>query len=153
MKNQEPTTFAFGEVQLSYKKKRKSKFDSIRSSKDVEWILRKIFPKSQINFREHFYALYLNNQNKVVGYQLISLGGITQTVIDIRILFSGAILCNSVGLIICHNHPSGKLKPSEQDLKITKKIAKACEILDIKLLDHIIITDKTYLSFSDDCLL
>ncbi|MFY0602949.1 MAG: JAB domain-containing protein [Flavobacteriaceae bacterium] len=151
MEKQNATSNTFGEVQLSYKKKLQIQFRSIKSSNDASKVIRQILPISQINYREHFYALYLNNKNEVIGYHLISIGGITATMVDIRILLQGALLCNSVGMIlIFHNHPSGKTNPSKADIALTEKISKACETIDLKLLDHIIITEDSYYSFADN---
>ncbi len=85
------------------------------------------------------------------GIYQLSSGGITGTVVDIRLLFAVVLKSISVGIILCHNHPSGKLKPSETDIQITRKIKNASEYLDIKLLDHLILTpDGSYFSFADN---
>lgn len=102
---------------------------------------------------EEFWVLYLNNSNKVVSKQQISKGGLTATVVDIRLLYKKALEFASVGMIVCHNHPSGKLEPSVADKQLTQKIKEAGITLDIKLLDHLIITEKGYFSFADDGIL
>jgi DNA repair protein RadC len=102
---------------------------------------------------EEFWVLYLNNSNKVVSKQQISKGGLTATVVDIRLLYKRALEFASVGMIVCHNHPSGKLDPSVADKQLTQKIKEAGITLDIKLLDHLIITEKGYFSFADDGIL
>lgn len=99
---------------------------------------------------EEFWVLFLNNSNKVLAKTQISKGGLTATVVDIRLLFKRAIELASVGIIVCHNHPSGKLKPSQADKQLTEKIKLAGLTLDIKLLDHLIITEKWYFSFADE---
>lgn len=99
---------------------------------------------------EEFWVLYLNNSNKVMYKFQLSKGGITGTIVDIRLIFKTALEQNAVGLILCHNHPSGKTTPSEADKNITQKLKLAGEQLDIKVLDHIIITEKSYLSFRDE---
>jgi len=148
------TTFSIenqvGEIELSYKKHISVGISKITTSKDVETFIRQILPLEQINYKEHFYVLYLNNSNQILGYQLLSIGGITSTVVDIRILLQGALLVNSVGLILCHNHPSGSTKPSISDRELTHKIEKASQTLDIQLLDHLIITENSYFSFADN---
>ncbi len=118
----------------------------ITSSKDAFAILQPVI--GELN-HEEFWALYLNNSNKVLGKEQISKGGITATVVDIRLLFKKAFELSCVAIIVCHNHPSGKLKPSNSDRKLTEKIEKAGVTLDIKLLDHLIITQKDYFSFAD----
>lgn len=153
MKTSALPLFSIGEVKLSYQKRQQSPFQKIASSSDADTCFRAIFPCEQINYREHMYVLYLNNSNEVLGYQLLSIGGITATIVDIRVLMQGALLLNAIAIILCHNHPSNKLKPSESDIQLTKKAAKSAEILDIKLLDHIIITEDNYYSFSDEGIL
>ena len=102
---------------------------------------------------EEFWVLYLNNSNTVLAKQQISKGGLTQTTVDVRLVFKKAIELFGVGIIICHNHPSGKLQPSQADIQLTQKIKDAGMSLDIQLLDHLIITEKTYFSFADEGIL
>ena len=99
---------------------------------------------------EEFWVLYLNNSNKVLSKFQISKGGITATLVDVRLLFKKAIEIGAVAIIICHNHPSGKINPSTEDKNLTKKIKLGGMSLDIKLLDHLIITEKSYFSFADN---
>lgn len=142
--------FVINEVQLSYKRKHKLDFEKIVSSQSASDCIREIFPSEQICYREHMYVLYLDNSNNILGYQLLSVGGITGTLADIRIILQGALLINAVGLILFHNHPSGNLTPSNADILLTQKVEKACKTIDIKLLDHIIITENSYYSFADN---
>ncbi|MGH1384321.1 JAB domain-containing protein [Kordia sp.] len=139
-----------GEIQLHYTKQQNVELEKITSSRQVNECIRKFFPIEQINHREHMYALYLNNSNRITGYYLISIGGITGTLVDIRVVLQAALLSNSVAMIMVHNHPSGTLKPSGADKAITKKIQNAGEMLDIKLIDHLIITEDNYYSFADE---
>lgn len=99
---------------------------------------------------EEFWVLFLNNSNKVIYKTQISKGGITGTVVDIRIVFKLALEHNATSIILSHNHPSGKLQASEADIQITKKMKEAGKNLDIQILDHIIITEKSYYSFVDE---
>lgn len=99
---------------------------------------------------EEFWVLFLNNSNKVLAKHQVSKGGLTATVVDVRLLFKRALELASVAMIICHNHPSGKLTPSEADKQLTQKIKNAGLTLDVKLLDHLIITEKDYFSFADE---
>ncbi|WP_291131082.1 RadC family protein [Flavobacterium sp. UBA7682] len=99
---------------------------------------------------EEFWVLYLNNANKVIYKSQLSKGGITGTVVDVRLIFKMALEHNATAIILSHNHPSGKLLASDADRDITKKLKFAGEQLDIKVLDHIIITEKGYLSFQDE---
>ena len=98
---------------------------------------------------EEFWVLYLNNSNKVIHKSQISKGGITGTVVDTRIVFKTAFENHATSIILCHNHPSGKLEPSEPDKQITKKIKAAGDAVCVKVLDHIIVTEKSYFSFQD----
>ena len=99
---------------------------------------------------EEFWVLYLNNSNKVLSKDQLSKGGITATLVDVRLLFKKAIEISAVAIIICHNHPSGNINPSAEDKVLTKKIKEGGLSLDIKLLDHLIITEKSYFSFADN---
>jgi DNA repair protein RadC len=122
----------------------------IKSSKGVFNIMQPIIGEL---IHEEFWVLYLNNSNKVLVKKQLSKGGITGTMVDVRLIFKRAVELTSVGIIVCHNHPSGKLRPSEADKNLTKKIKEAGKTLDIKLLDHIIITQKEYFSFADNGIL
>ncbi|MGN7864215.1 RadC family protein [Chryseobacterium sp.] len=102
---------------------------------------------------EEFWAIFLNNSNKVIHISQLTQGGISQSVVDVRVLFKTALDHFSTGIIIAHNHPSGSLKPSREDLNITQKIKEAGNTLSIQLLDHLIITQDSYFSFSDSGLL
>lgn len=102
---------------------------------------------------EEFWAIFLNRSNKVIHFAQLTQGGINQSIVDIRVLFKTALDHFSTGIIIAHNHPSGSLQPSREDIEITKKIKTAGETLNIQLLDHLIITQNSYFSFSDDGLL
>ncbi|MCB7481241.1 RadC family protein [Christiangramia sediminis] len=102
---------------------------------------------------EEFWIIYLNNSNKVIEQFQISKGGITGTLVDVRITLKKALEVGAVSIILVHNHPSGNLKASEADKQLTKKLKTAAESLDIKVLDHIIVTEKSYLSFADEGML
>ncbi|HET8804125.1 MAG TPA: DNA repair protein RadC [Aequorivita sp.] len=102
---------------------------------------------------EEFWILYLNNSNKIIKSAQLSKGGITGTIVDVRLAFKEALQLGAVGIILAHNHPSGTLKPSQADIQLTKKLKMAGESLDIKVLDHLIITEKAYFSFADENML
>lgn len=102
---------------------------------------------------EEFWIIYLNNSNKVIQKNQLSKGGITGTLVDVRLVLKNALEVSATGLILAHNHPSGTLKPSEADKQITNKLKTAAESLDIKVLDHLIITENAYFSFADEGLL
>ena len=102
---------------------------------------------------EEFWAIFLNQSNKVIHISQLTQGGINQSIVDIRILFKNALDHFATGIIVAHNHPSGNLKPSSEDIHITKKIKEAGNLMNIQLLDHLIITQNSYLSFADENLL
>ena len=122
----------------------------IKCSKDVADIFQPILADL---LHEEFWILFLNRSNKVINRMKLSQGGISGTVTDVRLAMKKAIECLASGIIVCHNHPSGNLNPSESDSKITQKIKEAGNLLDIQLLDHLIISDKDYYSFADNGLI
>lgn len=102
---------------------------------------------------EEFHIIYLNNSNKVINRLQLSKGGITGTLVDVRLAFKMALEHGATSIILCHNHPSGNLNPSSADKQLTTKLKTAGESLDIKILDHLIVTEKSYFSFADEGLL
>lgn len=126
------------------------KITKISSSKNVFELLQ---PKMGELPHEEFWIVFLNNSNTVLHAGQISKGGITGTLVDVRLVLKQSLELGAVGLILTHNHPSGTLRPSEADKQITRKLKVAAEALDIKVLDHIIITQKEYFSFADEGLL
>jgi len=126
----------------------------LKSSSAVYDLLYGIYNPNTIRCQEEFIVIYLNNSNRVIGTQKISKGGIIATVVDTRLILGTALKSLSTGIIISHNHPSGNREPSENDKQLTSKLKNACNLLDIKLLDHIIVTpDDGYFSFADESLL
>jgi DNA repair protein RadC len=99
---------------------------------------------------EEFWVIFLNNSNKVISKAQLSKGGITGTIVDVRLVYKLALENGATGLILCHNHPSGNSQPSEADKEITKKLKLAGDSLDVKVLDHLIITETKYYSFVDE---
>ncbi len=124
----------------------------ISQSRDVNDYIRKVYPVP-IDIREAMVILFLNNSNRTLGYSIASIGGLTGTLVDVRLVLRDALLTQSTGLILIHNHPSGTLKPSQSDINITNKVKKAAELMDIKVLDHLILTEDDYFSFADDGIL
>lgn len=122
----------------------------ISSSKNVFDLMQ---PKLVDLPHEEFWVVYLDNANKVIDKQQISKGGLTSTLVDVRLIYKRAIELAAIGIIICHNHPSGKVDPSHSDIELTQQIKEAGITLNIKLLDHIIIGKKKYFSFADEAIL
>lgn len=141
--------YKVGEVELSYKPKFKN-LHKIISSEDAYKYLLPTYKEGTICYKEYFKVLFLNQANQVLGYTLISEGGITETSVDVRVILQAALLTNSVALVLAHNHPSGNLKPSQEDIKITKQVKDAAQLMRIRVLDHLILTDTGYYSFSDE---
>jgi DNA repair protein RadC len=102
---------------------------------------------------EEFWILYLNQSNKVIDKWLASKGGITSTLVDVRLVLKKALELSATGIILSHNHPSGKREPSQSDRDLTQKMMEAAKVMDIKVLDHLIVTDKSYYSFADEGIL
>jgi DNA repair protein RadC len=152
MKNQQ--LFTIAEVTLSYKSKVKaSERPKVTSSKDAYNYFKETWNPDTIEHVEEFKILLMNRSNSVLGIMVVSKGGISGSIADIRIIFQAAIKANASGLIICHCHPSGNLNPSESDIKLTQKIKEAGNLMDIQLLDHLILTSENYYSFVDNALI
>jgi DNA repair protein RadC len=126
------------------------KLEKITSSHSVFDIMQPILGELP---HEEFWILYLNNSNKVIQKNQLSKGGITGTLVDVRLVLKNALETGATALVLCHNHPSGTLKPSQADKDITQKLKAAAQSLDIKVLDHLIVTEKAYFSFSDENLM
>ena len=119
----------------------------VTSSRDVADIFNPLLGDLEY---EEFWILLLNRSNKVISRFMTSMGGLTSTIIDVRSIMRKALDKAATGMILCHNHPSGNLLPSDADLSITRKIRDAGVIMDVKVLDHLIITQKSYYSFADN---
>ena len=138
------------EIEISYRPANSRK-SIITSSLDAYNELIDFFPEETISLHEKFVVMYLNRANRVLGVYELSKGGITSTSVDLRLLLSVALKTVSTGIILCHNHPSGNLKPSANDLEITNRIKEACGLMDIKLLDHLIVAaDRHYNSLAEE---
>lgn len=122
----------------------------IRSSKDVSDIFQPLL--SDLH-HEEFWVLYLNRANRVIDRMKLSQGGISGTVTDMRLILKKAVELLASGIIVCHNHPSGNLSPSESDTRITTRLKEAGSLMDIQLLDHVIISGRDYYSFADNGLI
>lgn len=136
------------EITLKYKSGEFQKI-SIKDSSEAADLFRKFYDADLIEYREEFLLLLLNRANKTLGYVKVSTGGITGTVADPRIMLTTALISGACSIMISHNHPSGSLYPSNQDIELTKRIAAGAALIDIKLMDHIIITPDSYYSFAD----
>jgi len=137
-------------LRIVYSKKQNAKDrNKITGSDAVYKLLLEIWSK-QIDTREEIIILLLDRSNNVLGYHVLSMGGITGTVADLRLLFGVALKSLATSVILAHNHPSGNLNPSQSDITLTKKVKEAGNIMDIQLLDHLIVTKDGYYSFMDE---
>lgn len=140
------------EISVSYSHTYKRKI-KVTGADTAHKTLRKMWDTNLLNIQEQFCVLFLNNSNEVVGFRCLSSGTLTASLVDFKILFGLACKSLSSAIIIAHNHPSGKLQPSQGDINVTKKIKEAGKMLDIKLLDHIILTQNDYFSLNDNNLI
>jgi DNA repair protein RadC len=143
------------EITVAYKnKKQNTQCPAITSSADAAIYIIDGFDQNTIGMKEQFVVLYLNSANYIIGLYRASSGGLSGTVADIRIILSIGLKVLASSMIIAHNHPSGTLKPSSNDIELTSKIKQAAKLMDIKLLDHLIIVpNNQFFSFGDEGLI
>ncbi|MCJ7820953.1 MAG: JAB domain-containing protein [Bacteroidales bacterium] len=123
----------------------------IKSSQDAADYLRLMYDEDTLEVSESVVVVYMNRSNNSIGWFKVSQGGISGSVIDVRLILATALKCLSSGMIICHNHPSGNTQPSDADVRITQKLKEAGSLMDIQLLDHIILTPEgSHYSFADE---
>ena len=137
------------EIKVSYTSGNRDKV-KITNSKDSYELLLSCWSHKTIELQEEFKVLLLNRNNQVLGIYPLSKGGVSGTVVDAKLVFSVALKCNASSIVIAHNHPSGNLKPSEADIRLTQKLKEAGNYLDVKVLDHIILSIEGYYSFADE---
>jgi len=139
-----------GEIQAKYIRLGQHNAVKISSSEDVNLYVRRFFPV-EIELREAFLCLYLNRANNTLGYTVISIGGISGTLCDPKVIFQHGLLCNASSLILIHNHPSGNIVPSLIDKRLTNKVKAIGDLMDMVVHDHLIISpvDNKYFSFAD----
>ena len=137
------------EIEVVYKRPKLSLMERALNCEDVAENFRKLITKEKLDFKEFFMVALLSQSNHILGFSKISMGATSGTAINIKEILQLAINTNSSGVILCHNHPSGTLNPSENDLSVTRKIKLACNLFDITLHDHVIITSEGHCSFID----
>ena len=142
------SNWAVAELEVNYKPLQSTAVN-ICCSMDAYSVFKEMWDKSLINLQEQFCVLFMNNSNEVIAFRLISTGSLRESSIDLKLILSCALGCRASCIIIAHNHPSGNLEASYTDIKTTKRIKEACEILNLTLLDHLIISNKGYISFMD----
>ena len=124
--------------------------EKITNSRDAAAIFQ---PLLGDHLHEEFWLLFLNRSNTVLGRHALSSGGVTGTVVDPKMIFKAALENRATSIIMCHNHPSGNLKPSEEDLRLTRKLAEAGKLMEIQVVDHLIVSQHGFFSFADEGLL
>ena len=139
-------TFRVREISISYKMT-DIELPENKASSAADIV--EIFKHLQDVNREKFCVLHLTTRNKVIGFEVVALGGVTESMVSIPEIFKSALLHNAVSIVLVHNHPSGDPKPSGADKKVTGAIKEACQILQIRLLDHIIIGEESFFSFAE----
>jgi len=122
----------------------------INSSRDAYEILKSFWNSDTINLYEEFYVLFLDRKNGVIGYRNMNRGSNCGTVVDSKLIFHIGLSLSANSIILSHNHPSGNMQPSREDIKLTKKIRDGAELLDLKVFDHLIICPETYYSMTDE---
>lgn len=142
------------EVELVYKSRIKAADrPKVNTSAKAYEVLLNAWNEDKIELSEQFKILLLNRASRVLGICEVSTGGISSTIVDPKLIFVAALKAHASSLVICHNHPSGNLKPSHEDLSLTKKLKEAGTLLDLPILDHLIISRDGYYSFNDEGLL
>lgn len=137
------------EIELTYKARRKGTV-KLTDSRSVFEFLKEIW-SDDMEVRESFYCVYLTNYNQVLGYLEVCKGGCSSTLVDAKLVFAPALKMLACNVIVAHNHPSGRVNPSQSDLDITERLFQAAKALDIRLIDHVIMaTENNYYSFSDE---
>ncbi len=138
------------EIEISYHNQIKAQdMKSITCSRDACDVLRSVWG-DRMQYVEEFFILLLNKANRVLGFCKIGQGGSSGCVVEVKVIFQAALLSHASSLILAHNHPSGNLKPSEADERLTGKIKEAGKLLDLSVLDHLIMTQECYFSFADE---
>lgn len=139
------------EISVSYRPAISNK-PIVTTALDAYNVFIEFFPVNTIGLQERFLIMYLNNAGRVLGIYPVSVGGVTGTIVDIKLILSVGLKTVASGMMLAHNHPSGSLKPSQADIEVTRKIKDAARLLDIKLLDHIIISpiENDYCSLAAD---
>jgi hypothetical protein len=143
--------FDVPEIKVRFNRSKQKRFEgSIKSPIDTVRFIRKTFQRGSIELQEHFIVVYLNQANRVLGYYKHTIGGINEVTADARLIIAVGLKCTALSMILAHNHPSGNITPSKKDIEFTNSIKKAANSVGIRVLDHLIVTDTSYLSFKDE---
>lgn len=137
------------EIRLSYHFGTAVKI-KISSATSAYSFVKTLYTATDVGYIEYAYALFVNRANVTIGWQKLSQGGTCGTIVDPKVLFVAALKCGAAGIILSHNHPSGNLKPSTEDLRLTKNLKEIGHLLQITVLDHLILTTEGFYSFADN---
>lgn len=138
------------EVEIVYKRPVLDSMSKVTRPEDSVSLFRQVIPPDRIDYKEFFLVALLGRSNHVLGISMIGMGSTSGSAVNIKEIFQLAIKTNATSIILCHNHPSGNLLPSESDIAITRRIKEACKLCDIVLLDHLIITSEGFYSFIEE---
>lgn len=138
------------ELEIQYERPSFDAMSKISNSKDCEKLFRSVFNPNTLDLKESFWVALLNRANKVLGVSLVGVGSVSGCTVNLTEIFQLAITTNASGIVLCHNHPSGQVNPSQADMVLTRRIKDGCKFFDITMLDHLILTRETYFSFVDE---
>ncbi|MCQ2189687.1 MAG: JAB domain-containing protein [Paludibacteraceae bacterium] len=138
------------EIEISYKRGNSVKRDRLTTSGDIFDFALKFYDENIIDYRELCYVILMNNNLRPNGWYKVSEGGLNETLVDPRMILQAALLSNSSVIILVHNHPSGAVRPSRDDDRLTERVRKVCDIMKIKLLDHVIVSTDGFYSYNDE---
>lgn len=138
------------EIAITYSRPPLKKMAKVTCSKDAEAVFRNVADSDRIDYKEFFWVMVMSRSNHVLGVSQIGVGTTSGTEVNVKEVFQLALKTNASGILLCHNHPSGNLTPSQADIQITTKIQSGCKLFDVTLLDHLIITSEGYYSFQDE---
>jgi len=143
------TIFNIPQINVSYSRVRDNS-RIITSSQDAYEVFRDCFNPETVCLYEEFYALFLDRAGQIIGVRLVNRGTATCTPVNSKLIFAIALSCNATSIVLAHNHPSGNLKPSQEDIRLTNRLVEFGKLIDTQILDHLILSDGSYFSFSDD---
>jgi DNA repair protein RadC len=155
MKTQFPSTevLSCAEIEIHYKRPLFSEMKKINHSRDVNELFKEFIDPNVLDVKEFFWVMFLSRANRVLGIATVGCGDVTGVMVNSKEIFQLTLLSHASHIIVAHNHPSGKLTPSQKDKNITRKIQRGVALFDAKLLDHLILTSESYYSFSDEGIL
>lgn len=138
-----------GEIKVSYKKERQPEYKGVNDAGKVVEVLRKVW-NDDLEYRESFYVVAMNNNCDVLGVAELFRGGVSSTIVDVKMIFQLLLNCNATSFVVAHNHPSGGIRPSQSDVMLTKRIVECAKLFELVMMDHVILTAESYCSFAEE---